>query len=142
MSDKTIADKMYLKTAKSLAVFNGQANPAIVAQLPAELMPGAEVEREGEDEAGGEAAGEVADKVDVVLVIALNQSDLDQYWEPALQRLGEKGSLWIAYMKQSAPKATDLNKEVIYDYASARGVTGVALISMDADWSAVRLKRI
>jgi hypothetical protein len=140
MSDKTIADKMYLKTAKSLAVFNGQANPAIVAQLPAELMTGAEVEREGED--GGEAAGEVAGKVDVVLVIALNQSDLDQYWEPALQRLGEKGSLWIAYMKQSAPKATDLNKEVIYDYASARGVTGVALISMDADWSAVRLKRI
>jgi hypothetical protein len=59
-----------------------------------------------------------------------------------LARLGEKGSLWIAYLKQSAPKATDLNKEVIYDYAKARGVTGVALISMDADWSAVRLKRI
>ena len=38
MSDKTIADKMYLKTAKSLAVFNGAAHPGIVAQLPQELI--------------------------------------------------------------------------------------------------------
>ena len=124
MSDKTIADKMYLKTAKSLALFNATANPGVIAQLPQELVV------EGDLEA------------DVVLLFALNQTDLDKWWDQALARLGEKGSLWIAYLKQSAPKATDLNKEVIYDYAKARGVTGVALISMDADWSAVRLKRI
>ncbi len=123
MTDKTIADKMYLRTAKSLAVFNGEANPGILAQLPHEMIT-------------------MDDEADVVLLFALNPVDLDQWWTPALERLGEKGSLWIAYQKQSAPKATDLNKDVIYDYAKERGVTGVALISMDADWSAVRLKRI
>ena len=124
MSDKTIADKMYLKTAKSLAVFNAAAYPAMAAQLPQELIV-------AEDE-----------EADVVLLFALNKVDLDKWWDRALARLGEKGSLWIAFLKQSAPKATDLNRDVIYEYASERGVTGVALISMDADWSAVRLKRI
>jgi hypothetical protein len=122
MSDKTIADKMYLKTAKSLVVLNGEANPGILAQLPHDMM----------------TLGEA----DVVLLFALNQIDLDQWWAPAMERLGEKGSFWIAFLKQSAPKATDLSKDVIFDYAKERGVTGVALVSMDADWSAVRLKRI
>ena len=124
MSDKTLADKMYLKTAKSLAIYNGAANPGAVAQLPQDMLAADDAE------------------ADVVLLFALNQTDLDKWWDQALARLGEKGSLWIAYLKHSAPKATDLNKDVIYDYAKERGVTGVALISMDADWSAVRLKRI
>ena len=124
MSDKTLADKMYLKTAKSLAIYNGAANPGAVAQLPQDMLAADDAE------------------ADVVLLFALNLAELDKWWDQALARLGEKGSLWIAYLKHSAPKATDLNKEVIYDYAKERGVTGVALISMDADWSAVRLKRI
>ena len=124
MADKTIADKMYLKTAKSVAVFNGAVHPGMVAQLPQEMI------------AEGEAPS------DVVLVFAMNQKELDQWWPAALQRLGEKGSLWVAFMKHSAPKATDINRDSIYAFAREHGVTGVALISMDADWSAVRLKRL
>ena len=124
MSDKTIADKMYLKTAKKMAVFNGAVHPGIVAQLPEDKM----TEEEGE--------------ADVVLMFALNQKELEQWFSQALERMGEKGSLWIAYLKQSAPTATDINRDSIYAYAKERGVTGVALISMDADWSAVRLKRL
>ena len=123
MADKTITDKLYLKTAKSLAVFNGEVHPGVIAQLPPDMLT-------------------EQDEADVVLLFALNQVDLDKWWTQAMARLGEKGSLWIAFLKQSAPKATDLNKDVIYDYAKERGVTGVALISVDADWSAVRLKRI
>lgn len=124
MSDNTIADKMYLKTAKSLAVFNGAVHPGIVTQLPPELIS------EGEGPA------------DAVLLFALNQKELDQWFSAALARLGDKGSLWIAYLKHSAPKATDLDRNFIDAYGKERGVTGVALVSMDADWSAVRLKRL
>lgn len=124
MSDKTISDKMYLKTVKSVAVFNGGAHPGIVAQLPPELIA------DGDEPA------------DVVLVFALNQKELDQWFPAALTRLGDKGSLWIAYLKHSAPKATDLDRDFIYAYGKERGVTAVALISMDGDWSAVRLKRL
>ncbi|MES2318592.1 MAG: DUF3052 domain-containing protein [Pseudomonadota bacterium] len=124
MSDKTIADKMYLKMAKSLAIFNGAVHPGVVAQLPPELIS------EGDDPA------------DVVLVFALNQKELDQWFPAALARLGDKGSLWIAFLKHSAPKATDIDRDSIYAYGKEHGVTGVALISVDADWSAVRLKRL
>ena len=124
MADKTIADKMYLKTAKSLAVFNGAVHSGMVAELPSEMIT------EGDAPA------------DVVLVFAMNQKELDQWWPMALQRLGDKGSLWVAFMKHSAPKATDLNRDSIFAFAKEHGVTGVALISMDADWSAVRLKRL
>lgn len=124
MADKTIADKMYLKTAKSLAVLNSAVHPGMVAQLPPEMM------------AEGDAPA------DVVLVFALSQAELDQWWPQALQRLGDKGSLWVGFLKHSAPKATDINRDSIFAFAKEHGVTGVALISMDADWSAVRLKRL
>jgi hypothetical protein len=124
MSDKTIADKMYLKTARSLAILNGAVHPGVVAQLPPELIV------DGDEPA------------DVVLLFALNQKELDQWFPVALRRLGEKGSLWIAYLKHSAPKATDIDRDSIDAYGKERGVTGVALISVDADWSAVRLKRL
>jgi hypothetical protein len=124
MSEKTVADKMFLKNAKSMAVLNGAAHPGVVAQLPAQLI----------ENANGPA--------DVVLMFALNQKDLERYLPEAKERLGEKGSLWIAYLKQTASKATDINRDSINAYAKERGITGVAMISIDGDWSALRLKRL
>jgi hypothetical protein len=124
MSEKTIAQKMYLKSAKSLALFNGAANPGVVAQLPPELI----------DQANDEA--------DVVLMFALNRKQLIEFLPEALKRLGETGSLWIAYLKQSAAKATDIERDSISAYAKEMGVTVVAMISLDSDWSALRLKRL
>ncbi len=125
MNDKNIADKMYLKNAKSMAIFNGEAHPAVTAQMPVALLE-----------------ADAADGVDVALIFALNQHQLEQYFPEAMARLGEKGSLWIAYLKQSAPKATDLNRDIINTWAKLHGATGVAMISVDADWSALRLKRL
>jgi hypothetical protein len=124
MSDKTIADKLFLKNAKSMVVINGKANPGLVAQLPAELIK------------------EDADTVDVVLLPALNQAELAQYLPEALARLNEKGSLWIAYLKQSASKATDIDRDSIDAYVRQHGATAVAIISVDLDWSALRVKRM
>lgn len=124
MSDKTIADKMFLKNAKSMLVINGKAHPALVAQLPAELV------KEGDD------------AVDVVLLLALNQKELETFLPQALAQLNEKGSLWIAYLKQTASKATDIHRDNIDAYAQQHGATAVAMISVDLDWSALRLKRM
>lgn len=124
MSDKTIADKMFLKNAKSMLIINGKANPSMVAQLPAELIR------------------EDAATVDVVLLLALNQKELAQYLPEALARIGDKSSLWIGYLKQSASKATDIHRDTINAYAQEHGATAVAMISVDLDWSALRLKRM
>jgi hypothetical protein len=124
MSEKTVADKMLLKNAKSIAVLNGAAHPGMVSQLPAQLI----------DNGSGPA--------DVVVMFALNQKELDRYLPIARERLGDKGSLWIAYLKQTASKATDINRDTINATAKEQGITAVAIISVDGDWSALRLKRL
>jgi len=124
MNEKTVADKMFLRTAKSMLVLNGQANPAVASQMPAALV------KEGDG------------PFDVILMFAMHRKDLEQYLAVAKQKLGEKGSLWIAYLKQTASKATDINRDSINAYAKENGITGVAMISIDGDWSALRLKRI
>jgi hypothetical protein len=124
MTEKTVADKMFLKNAKSIAVLNGAANPGMVSQLPAQLI----------DNGNGPA--------DVVLMFAFNQKELDQYLPLAKERLSDRGSLWIAYLKQTASKATDINRDTINAHAKEHGITAVAIISVDGDWSALRLKRL
>jgi len=124
MSEKTIADKMFLKTAKSIVILNGNVHPGLVSQMPANLVKPDQ------------------DKADVVLMFALNRKELEQYFPIARERMGDKGSLWVAYLKQTASKATDINRDSINDYAKKNGITGVAMISIDGDWSALRMKRI
>jgi hypothetical protein len=124
MAEKTIIQKMYLKTAKSLAVINGAVNPYVMTQLPSELI----------DDSGA--------LTDVVLLFAPNMRDLVAQLPAAIARLADTGSLWIAFLKQSASKATDLDREHIDAYIKDKGVTDVAMISLDGDWSALRLKRM
>ena len=123
MNEKTVADKMFLRTAKSMLILNGGVNPGMVTQMPKDIQ----VEN-------GPA--------DVVLMFALNRKELEQYFPIAKESLGEKGSLWIAYLKQTGSKATDINRDSINEFAKENGITAVAMISIDGDWSGLRLKRI
>ena len=124
MNEKTVADKMFLRTAKSMLILNGQVNPGVVSQMPAALV------KEGDG------------PFDVILMFCMNRKDLEHYLPQAKEKLGDKGSLWIAYLKQTASTATDINRDSITDSAKETGITGVAMISIDGDWSALRAKRI
>jgi len=126
MSEKTVADKMFLKTVKSMLILNGSVHPGMVAQMPPELI-------KNEQDQG---------QADVVLLFAMNRKDLEHYFPIAKERLGDKGSLWVAYLKQTASKATDINRDSINAFAKENGITGVAMISIDGDWSGLRMKRI
>jgi hypothetical protein len=123
MNEKTVADKMFLRTAKSMKILNGGVNPGVVSQMPTNLQVD-----------NGPA--------DVVLLFAMNRKELEQYLPAAKESLGEKGSLWVAYLKQTASKATDINRDSINAYLKENGITAVAMISIDGDWSGLRAKRI
>ncbi len=124
MNEKTVADRMFLRNAKSMQVLNGGVHPSVVSQLPQDLI------KEGDG------------PFDVIMAFCMNRKDLEQYVPVAKERLGDKGSLWIAYLKQTASKATDINRDSINAYLKEQGITGVAMISIDGDWSALRAKRI
>jgi hypothetical protein len=124
MNEKTVADRMFLRNAKSMQIINGTVHPAVVSQFPQELI------QEGDG------------PFDVIMMFCMNRKDLEQYLPQAKERLGDKGSLWIAYLKQTASKATDINRDSINAYLKENGITAVAMISIDGDWSAMRAKRI
>ena len=69
---------------------------------------------------------------------AAYHSDQERFASRAAISLEE----WVAYLKQTASKATDINRDSINDYAKENGITGVAMISIDGDWSGLRMKRI
>ena len=124
MSDKTVADRMFLRNAKAMQIINGGVHPTVVSQFPQELI------KEGDG------------PFDVIMMFCMNRKDLEQYLPQAKERLGDKGSLWIAYLKQTASKATDINRDSINEFLKENGITAVAMISIDGDWSAMRAKRI
>jgi hypothetical protein len=56
--------------------------------------------------------------------------------------LAPKGALWVTYHKGTSRVKTDINRDTINDYARSIGLEGIAMISIDEDWSALRLKLI
>jgi hypothetical protein len=48
--------------------------------------------------------------------------------------------LWIAYPKKSAKVDTDLTRDVGWSVIEGAGVVGVAVVSIDATWSALRFR--
>jgi hypothetical protein len=48
--------------------------------------------------------------------------------------------LWVTYHKGTSKVKTDIHRDMINAYAHSIGLEGVAMISIDEDWSALRLK--
>jgi hypothetical protein len=123
MNEKTIADKMYVKNASAIAVLNADArHAALVAQLPAQLIVG-----EGQP-------------ADLILLFAHSQQELENLLPQAKARLMEKGALWVAYVKGTAKNKADINRDSIRAHAETLDLESVAIMSMNDDWSALRLK--
>ncbi|KAB8059465.1 DUF3052 family protein [Janthinobacterium violaceinigrum] len=124
MPDKTTADKMYVKNAQALAVLNdGGEHAALLAQLPAGR-------RVGE---GGSA--------DWILLFARSRAELEQHLSAARARLAPGGALWVAYRKGGVKAGSDIHRDDIRGFAQTLGLDSVAMIAIDADWSALRLKQ-
>ncbi|MCS4538947.1 MAG: hypothetical protein HYY67_08835 [Thaumarchaeota archaeon] len=48
--------------------------------------------------------------------------------------------LWVTYRKGSSKIKSDINRDSIYEYALSVGLQGVAMIAVDENWSALRMK--
>ena len=122
MSDKPVAERLQVKGARRLAVLNAPA---------------------GLDSAIG-VAGARADaaEADVVLLFTADQARFDAELPSTLKKMREDAILWVAYPKLTSRLAGDLSRDVIHVAAPAFGLDTVSQIAIDADWSALRLKRM
>jgi hypothetical protein len=80
--------------------------------------------------------------VEVVQVFVANRAELEAELPKLKELIAPKGMIWVTYYKGTSRVKTDINRDTINAYAHMIGLEGVAMISIDEDWSALRLKVI
>ena len=125
MPDKTAFEKMVVKNAKALAVLNdGGEHGELLAQLPAERR------------------GNEAERADWILLFARSRAELEHYLPLAQARLAPGGAVWLAYRKGGAKAGSDIHRDDIRSFAQTIGLDSVAMVAIDNEWSALRLKQV
>ena len=80
-------------------------------------------------------------EADVALLFTPDRAAFDAKLPALLKNTQKIAILWIAYPKLTTKLACDLSRDVIHKLAPDHGLHAVAQISIDDDWSALRLKR-
>jgi hypothetical protein len=125
MSEKSVAQKLGLKSGKTLLVINA---PAPIESLLGAVPTGAAWTEKG------------AGPFPLVLLFAKDRAAMVKELPACKARLAPAGALWLAYAKGTSGKATDINRDIIREYVATVGCDTVSQIAVDADWSALRLK--
>ena len=76
---------------------------------------------------------------DVVLAFVRLRADLDTVAAPAITAALDDRLAWIAYPK-AGQLGTDLNRDVLSEILTARGVQPVRQVAIDDVWSALRFR--
>lgn len=81
-------------------------------------------------------------EAEVVVQFVRNRAEYDAKIPPLLGAIRPDAILWIAYPKLTSKLAGDLSRDVIHSSSPALGIDCVSQIAIDADWSAMRMKRV
>jgi hypothetical protein len=79
-----------------------------------------------------------SNRVDTVLLFVNDEDELRAKLAPILGAIGPLAHIWIAYRK--GEKA--LHRDTLAKLAAEHGLQGVALVAVNAVWSALRVKRV
>ena len=121
---KTVGQKLFLKTGKTLKVISPPENFAeLIGTHDATVLP----ERS-------------RDPAEVVLLFALNRTELESRLEKTKLQVAPNGALWLAYPKGTSKLKSDIHRDSISEYAETLGLETVSIISINDVWSCLRLK--
>ena len=127
MSDKSIAQKLFIKPGNKYLLVNPP--PGYIAQM-------------GQLPEGTILLSDSSCLMEVIQVFVTNRLELEAQLSRLKDLLAPKGMIWVTYHKGTSKVKTDINRDTINAYAGNLGMQGVAMISIDEDWSALRLKLI
>lgn len=132
MPDKAAAEKLLLKPGQQVRVINP---PADLVVLLGSLPQGMQILDDSAD-------AESLVKADVTIFFADGKTDLVTLLPGLRAAFSPQTILWVAYHKGTSRVKTDINRDSINAYANTLGLQGVSMISINEDWSALRLKVI
>lgn len=127
MSEKTIIQKLSIKPGMKFLLVNPPAGYlGMIGELPASVS----------------LHQETHTPVEAIQVFVANRKELEAQLLQLKQLMAPKGMLWVTYHKGTSTVKTDINRDSIVEYARTIGLQGVAMISIDEDWAALRLKQV
>jgi hypothetical protein len=83
-----------------------------------------------------------AGAIDLIQVFLTSKQQLEAQLSGLKKVLTPNGLLWVTYPKGTSKVKTDINRDSINTYARSLGLQGVAMISIDDTWSALRLRPV
>lgn len=83
-----------------------------------------------------------AHSFDFVHLFVSSVAELDERAPQALAAAKPDGFLWISYPKKTGKIKTDIHRDAGWDTVQRAGWQGVALISVDDTWSAMRFRPV
>jgi len=125
MADSALIKKLLLKPGQKAAVFN---------------PPAWYLERLGPLPEGVELVAKPSAPLDFVHLFVKDKAGLDMSVPQALRSLKDDAIFWISYPKGSAKVKTDLNRDLLWKLMETHGFNGVAMVSIDENWSAMRFR--
>ncbi len=125
--DKSVAQKLQIKAGRKVLFVS---------------PPGGYLASLGELPAGVTLLEEPSEPSDIIQVFVKDRPELEAQLPVLKSALAPNGMLWVTYYKGTSKTKTDINRDTINAYAHTLGLEGVAMISIDEDWSALRLKVI
>lgn len=127
MSDKSIAQRMFIKPGFKMAILNA---------------PPGYIETIGEIPEDVKILTTLVSSVDIIQLFIKSRSELEKNFKQLKQALKDDGSLWISYPKGTSKVETDINRDIIWKIGEGLGLKPVAMISIDPVWAAFRLKKV
>lgn len=125
MAEKTVAQKLMIKEGRSVRLINP---PTDYAALLGALPPTADVMRHP------------AQQADIIQVFVRNRQELETELPALKTAVKPNGMIWVTYYKGTSEYKSDIHRDSIAAYAQTLGLHPVAMIAINKDWSALRLK--
>lgn len=127
MPEKSVAQKLFIKEGHTVLSINAPKNyKSLLGALPAKAK----------------VMTKTTAPVDAIHFFADSRQDLEAQASKLKRKLKPNGLIWIMYHKGTSKVKTDINRNTLHAYAQTIGLDGVSLISIDANWSAIRFKSI
>jgi hypothetical protein len=79
-------------------------------------------------------------KSQFTILFVRNRVELDRHAAETIGGIEEDGLFWLVYPKGGSSIKSDLNRDIIWELMKPTGLRPVALVAVDDDWSAMRLR--
>jgi hypothetical protein len=125
VSQKTIAQKLLIKENMKILLLNEpEGYKSQLGKLPK----------------GASFASEQSEPLDLIQVFVNSKEEAEEKLGKIKKLLKPKSLLWVTYPKGTAKTKSNINRDVLREYAQTLGLQAVSLIAINEKWSAMRLK--